>query len=323
MDEGRETMRVGAVGVGVHARNAILPTLPLAGLKLEATCARHRERAEETAALFGAGRAFDSVDRMLEEVELDGIVVVVPPDQFASVIRACMRHGIPVFTEKPAANDAAEAAELAREAEQLGVPVVVGYMKRFAGAYRRAKEIVEKPEFGHVTMGSFTWSMGPFSDRFSMRDWLFENPVHHFDLARFFFGELEDLHVLSREEGEYSVAILGRSSRGALVNIRVNTTGSWSQRNEAVEIHGEGHSVLVENMDTCIWRPSERPEHVWKPNYTVPVAENLTSATLGFGTELEHFRDVVVDGTPSASDMTSAAATLRLTSQIAERVLNR
>jgi predicted dehydrogenase len=306
--------------VGVHARNAILPALPLAGLKLAATCARHIERAEEAAAMFGAEQAFDDIDRMLDETELDGVVIVVPPDQFADVIRACIRRGVPAFAEKPAANDADEAAQLTDEAERLGVPVVVGYMKRFAGAYRMAKEIVEKPEFGRLTMGSFTWSMGPFSDRFSMRDWLFENPVHHLDLARFFFGELEDLHVLSREDTEYSIAILGRSEASALVNIRINTTGSWSQRNEAVEIFGEGHSIVVENMDTCVWRPPERPEFVWRPNYTVPVAENLTGATLGFGTELEHFREVVLDGAPPVSDIRSAAATLRLTSRIAEVV---
>src|SRR5262249_46457628 len=161
-----------------------------------------------------------------------------------------------------------EAQELAHEANRLGVPIVVGYMKRFASAYRKAREITQRSEFGPLTMGSFTWSMGPFSDRFSMRDWLFENPVHHFDLARYFFGELGELHVLSRTDREYSVAILGRSEAGALVNIRINTTGSWSQRNEAVELHGEGHSIMLENMDTCIWRPPERPEYVWRPNYT-------------------------------------------------------
>jgi predicted dehydrogenase len=311
-------MRVGAVGVGVHAVNAILPSLSIADVRLVATCARHLDRAQAVADRFGARSAFDDVERMLDEVELDGVVVVVPPDQFAPVIRSCVRHGIPVFTEKPAANDAAEAAQLADEAAAAGVTVVVGYMKRFASAYRLAKDLMTRDGFGRPTLASFTWSMGPFSDRFDFRDWLFENPVHHFDLARFFCGDLTDVHVARAAGTEYTVVVTARSESGAVVSIRANTTGSWEQRNEAVEIFGEGHSLLVDNLDTCTYRPPERPERVWRPNYTVPLAANMTGATMGFVAELEHFRRVVEDGVPSESDLASAAATLALTDRILE-----
>jgi predicted dehydrogenase len=312
--------RVGAVGVGVHAVNAILPSLPVAGLQLVATCARRLEHAAAVGRRFGAERAFDDVGRMLDESELDGVVVVVPPDQFFDVISTCIGRGVPVFTEKPAANDAEEAQRLADDAASAGVPVVVGYMKRFAAAYRLARELMSSPEFGRPTLGSFTWSMGPFAQRFDVRDWLFENPVHQFDLARFFFGELEDVHVVRGPGDEYTVVVTATSTSGAIVSIRANTTGSWEQRNEAVEIFGEGHSLFVDNLDTCTWRPPERPERVWRPNYTVPVAANMTGATTGFVTELEHFRDVVRDGIECESDIASAAATLALTGRISGQV---
>ena len=70
-------MRVGVIGVGAHATTSILPNLPGAGMTLAATCARHLGRAETAAARFGAGAAFADVERMLGEVELDGVVVVV------------------------------------------------------------------------------------------------------------------------------------------------------------------------------------------------------------------------------------------------------
>ena len=47
----------------------------------------------------------------------------------------------------------------------------------------------------------------------------------------------------------------------------------------------------------------------------------MTSATMGFGPELEHFRRVVSEAIPNESDIASAAATLALTSRIAEQVL--
>jgi predicted dehydrogenase len=310
--------RVGAVGVGVHAVNAILPNLPVAGFELAATCARHLERAEAVGRRFGAAQAFDDVERMLDESELDAVVVVVPPEQFAGVISACIRRGVPVFSEKPAANDAAEAHAFAAQAAEAGVVVMVGYMKRFAVGYQRAKELIGRPEFGAPTLGSFTWSMGPFADRFDVRDWLFENVVHHVDLARFFLGELSDVHVARGPGKEHTVVVTASSTSGAVVSIRANTTGSWEQRNEAVEIFGNGHSLYVDNLDTCTYRPPERPEQVWRPNYTVPVAANMTGATMGFVSELEHFRRVLSEGVPCESDIASAAATLELTGTIVD-----
>ena len=47
----------------------------------------------------------------------------------------------------------------------------------------------------------------------------------------------------------------------------------------------------------------------------------MTPATMGFGPELEHFRQVVTEGVPNESDIASAAATLALTNLIAEQVL--
>jgi predicted dehydrogenase len=316
-----EPLRIGIVGVGAHAVNAILPSLPVAGFRLVATCARHLEHAVAVGDRFGAERAFDDVGRMLGAVELDAVAVVVPPDQFASVINACLDAETPVFAEKPAANDAGEAADLAARAADARVPVMVGYMKRFAASYRTAREILDRPGFGTPTLGSFTWSMGPFAHRFDLRDWLFENPVHHFDLARFLFGELDDLHAVRGNGPEHTVVVTAASTSGALISIRANTTGSWEQRNEAVEIFGQGHSLFVDNLDTCIWRPPERPEQVWRPNYTVPLATNMTGATMGFVNELEHFRAVLRDGIECESDIASAAATLELTSRIAGLVI--
>lgn len=120
---------------------------------------------------------------------------------------------------------------------------------------------------------------------------------------------------------EHTVVVTAASTSGAIVNIRANTTGSWEQRNETVEIFGEGHSLFVDNLGTCVWRPPKRPERVWRPNYTVPTVANMTGATMGFATELEHFRRVVLEGAPCESDIASAAATLNLTTRIAEQVL--
>src|SRR4051812_45508811 len=305
-------MRVGVVGCGGHASTSILPNLAAAGVSIDAVCARHLDRARAAAAHYRAGAHFDDVAKMLDTVEVDGVVVVVPPDQYAAVLTECLAHGLPVFCDKPGAGSYAEARDLAAMADERGVPVVVGYQKRFAPAYVQALECTRAADFGDISLASFRWSMGPLGGRNSLRDWLFENPVHHFDLARWLCGDIDDLHVQATTvAGEFVVVVTGRTGSGAVVSIRACTVGSWWQNNESVELYGVGSSVYSDNIDTCTLRPPQRPEQVWRPNYTVPLPPNFSTTTMGFTPELAHFVEVATQNVPSRSDLASAAETLR------------
>lgn len=316
-----DRLRVGVIGCGSHASLSIHPNLAAAGLSIEAVCTRSMETARRSAQRLGVGAAFDDPGEMLETLDLDGIIVVVQPPQYADLVAVALDQGVPVFTDKPGAASVEEAVKLAALSHETGVPVVVGYQKRFAQAYQVAKEILAADDFGQVTMASFSWSVGPVSK--SLQDWLFENPVHHFDLARFLLGELDVAHVVRGEvEGGHALVIAATTAGGAPVSLQINTTGSWNQRNEVVEIFGVGNAVVVENVDTCTWRPPERPERVWRPNYTVPLSHNSSAVTMGFAGELAHFREVIAGAAKPVSDMVSAAGTLRLTDEIARRALS-
>lgn len=310
-------MRVGVIGVGSHASRNLYPNLAPAGLTLVATCARHQDRADAAARRWGAPHAFDDVDLMLGSVELDGVVICVQPGDYAPLVKRCLAAGLPVFCDKPAAATAAEATDLAEVSARTGIPVVVGYMKRFAPTYQRARDLLRSPDFGVPSLATFTFAMGQGFGG-DLRAYLIDNPVHPLDLCRYLLGEVSDLQaeVITRPDAGHAVAAMARTSSGALCTFNLCTTGSWEHRNEYVEIYGEGHALWVENIDTCTYRPPHPPEQVWRPNYTVPRPVNSTAVTTGFGPELEHFRHVVMEGAVNESDMASAAATLALAEEL-------
>jgi predicted dehydrogenase len=312
-------MRVGVIGTGPHASGNIYPNLATAGLELVATCARHHEHAQAAASRWGAEHAFDNAEEMLRSVELDGVIVCVAAADYAPLVRLCLEAGTPIFCEKPAAATAAEGAELATLSAERQVPVVVGYMKRFAPAYRRAREIVRSEGFGPPSLGAFTFAMGQwFKD--DLRDYLIDNPVHHLDLARYFLGELSELQAHLSELPGYGwgIAAVARADSGAVCTLNFCTTASWHHRNEWAEVYGKGHAVWIENVDTCVYRPPERPAQFWRPNYTVPWGDTSSAVMMGFVGALEHFREVVMEGAENLSDMASAAATLALAEQLCE-----
>ncbi|MGN7799689.1 Gfo/Idh/MocA family protein [Leifsonia sp. 22587] len=306
-------MKVGVLGAGRHANNALYPAIVEAGFELVAVCARSGERAQLTAQRWGATRHHTALQEMLAAGGLDGVIIAVPAGAYRPLIEQCITADVPVFCEKPAGASARELLELSALSDAASSPVVVGYMKRFAPAYQRARQLIDSIEFGTPTLAHFSFTMGRIDEYLAdPRHYLIDNPVHMVDLARFFLGELS--HLTARvnlvPDVGLSVSVLAKADQGATCSFDFCTTASFAHQGESAEIYGHGSAVRVENVDTCIHRPVDGPAQVWRPNYTLPAPENFGLTTMGFIPALQHFRDVAAGEAANESTLQSAARTL-------------
>ncbi|WP_236787650.1 Gfo/Idh/MocA family protein [Amycolatopsis sp. GM8] len=316
-------MRIGVVGAGRHANNALYPSIIESGLELVAVCARTRERAETTARRWGAAAHYIAVDDMLARGDLDGVVIAVPAGEYQPIIARCLEAELPVFCEKPAGRTASDLRELAAIAGTARREVVVGYMKRFAPAYRRARDIIRSERFGEPTLAHFTFAMGQIDDYLAdPRHYLIDNPVHMIDLARYLIGELDEISAVLNVVPDFglSVCLIARTANGAACSFDFCTTGSFAHRGESAEVYGRGHAVAVDNVDTCTFRPLDGPAETWRPNYTLPVPANSGFTTMGFVPALEHFREVAAGRVANESDLESAARTLETVERLWDQV---
>ncbi|MFJ3889893.1 Gfo/Idh/MocA family oxidoreductase [Streptomyces rubrogriseus] len=316
-------MRVGVVGAGRHANNALYPSVLEAGLDLVAVCARTPERAALTAGRWGAPAHHTSVRDMLAAGGLDGVVVAVPSAAYRPILAQCIESRIPVFCEKPGGQTASELRELALLASKTRTEVVVGYMKRFAPAYRAARAAIESGGFGAPSLAHFTFAMGRVNEYLAdLRHYLIDNPVHMIDLARYLVGEIGDISAVLNvvPAAGLGVSLVARAEGGATCSFDFCTTASFTHRGEFVEVYGQGDSVQVDNVDTCTYRPADGPAEVWRPNYTLPTPSNSSWTVMGFVPALQHFRDVVAGSADNRSDLESAARTLKTTELIWQRL---
>jgi predicted dehydrogenase len=304
------------VGCGRHATTSLYPALRPAGLELVATCARTLSRAQETARAFGALRAHYNVADLLAPGDLDAVLLCLPVGEYAGIASAVLAAGLPVFCEKPGAASSAELSALADQSARLGVPVMVGYMKRFARAYRVATDYATSSTFGRTTSVHVKFVIGPGYG--SLPAYVVDNTVHALDLLRLFGGEVADLQarVLTLDDNRHAVSALVQFESGAVGTAQLATTASFFQENELVEVIGEQHSLTVTNVDTVVCRRRDGAVEMDRPTYTVPLPAKMTGTVMGFVPELEHFRAVVTDGIPCASDATSALRTLELTDRL-------
>ena len=144
------TVRAAIVGTGFWASYAHVPALrAIPGVELDAVVGLTANLARRFAADQGFARAFTSVIELVDsDRRPDLLVVAAPDDVHPAATTLALEAGIPVFCEKPLANDATTAERLARLAEATGVPSTVGYSFRYSPAIQALRSDVRAGRLG-------------------------------------------------------------------------------------------------------------------------------------------------------------------------------
>ena len=143
-------MRIGVAGAGrigtMHAAN--LAALPQVSEVLLYDPVPGRAQAVAAAPGARAARAVDDLGSLLRES--DGVVVATPTTSHPGLVRECLASGTPALCEKPIAASLPEMAALVDEIEAAGVPVLVGFQRRFDPAMVELRRRIVSGELGVV-----------------------------------------------------------------------------------------------------------------------------------------------------------------------------
>lgn len=195
----RESLRVAVVGLGkmglLHASNLnVLPNVQLTTL-----CDKSRLILKFSKSVFKTVCVVDDMEK-LSDSDLDAVYVTTPiPSHFPVAKTVCLK-GIArnLFVEKTLASSYKEAKELCELAHAFGGTNMVGYMKRFAVTFRKAKDLLDHETLGEVvSFDAYAYSSDfsgikkgskPPTSRGGV---LADLGSHVIDLALWLFGDLE------------------------------------------------------------------------------------------------------------------------------------
>jgi predicted dehydrogenase len=96
-------------------------------------------------------RTFSKVEKMLDTVKPEAMVIATPSATHVDLVRAALSRGINVFCEKPFTLDPAHAEELTAAAAAKGLVTQVGYHNRFVGAFQEVKRLLDMNAIGAIT----------------------------------------------------------------------------------------------------------------------------------------------------------------------------
>jgi myo-inositol 2-dehydrogenase/D-chiro-inositol 1-dehydrogenase len=195
-----EPVRFGLIGYGAwgsHHARAITAT---AGAELVAIAARSDKTRATALANHPGVRVYDDYRALLEHPRLDVVDVVLPTYLHYEVARAALESGRHLLLEKPMALTVAECDGLIAVARDKGRVLAVGHEFRLSSLWCKAKEMVDEGAIGRplyllIELWRRPYRLGAEGWRYDIRrvgNWILEEPIHFFDMARWYLSGAGD-----------------------------------------------------------------------------------------------------------------------------------
>ena len=117
---------------------------------LDQVCDARPGRLQQLAAKYPGVRMETSLEAVLNDSLLDGVVIATPAATHYEIAKSALEAGKDVFVEKPMALRSAEVERLMELAERQQRILMVGHLLAFHPAITRLQELVESGELGRL-----------------------------------------------------------------------------------------------------------------------------------------------------------------------------
>jgi myo-inositol 2-dehydrogenase/D-chiro-inositol 1-dehydrogenase len=311
-------MRIGLAGTGrigaFHAKT--LTTLP--GVDDLVLADLDTAVAQRVADDLGVSAA-PSIDALLGS-GLDAFVITAGTAAHAELLEAAIARDIPTFCEKPVALDLERTIALTELEATSGVPVHIGFQRRFDAGYRRVRDAVASGELGFVhTVRAATMDQTPPPAAYlATSGGIFRDcNVHDFDILRFVTGrEVTRVFATGANKGEEffteagdvdtaaATLVLDDGTLAVVTSTRYNGAG----HDVRMEVHGSKGTLGV-GHDTALAISSAEPGIEWPPG---PRHWSFMERFLpAYVTELTAFVEVARGAAPSPCTVADALEAFR------------
>ncbi len=194
------TLRIGFVGAGSIANWHLEHLSKIEGTKIVSLCDLNKERVEAAATKWKA-KPYTDYERMLEEQDLDVLYVCTPPFAHGDVEISAAERGIHLLIEKPIGLSLKKVEEIELAITKNKIITSVGYQRRYEDTVDKIRSILKEKTPG-LFMGYWMGGM-PSVDWWRRKEksggQMMEQTTHIFDLARYFFGEVEKLFAVEKK----------------------------------------------------------------------------------------------------------------------------
>lgn len=235
-----QPLAVGLIGAGrmgsFHAETLArrLPGVRLAAVADPAPGAAN-QLADRLADHVGSPTAYTEIGELLADPGVEAVVISTPARTHADLVVAAARAGKAVYCEKPMAVTLAEADRAIAAARDAGVPLQVGFNRRYDPGFRAAHDKITAGDIGTPQLLRSLTRDPKLNDPSRIPPWtiFLETLIHDFDTLRFLNPGAEPVEVFAwadalvrpdfKDSGLLDTAVVTiRFDNGALATAEAN-----------------------------------------------------------------------------------------------------
>jgi len=277
------------------------------------------EAAERLATSYNA----TAVATTLELLERsDAVYITTPNTQHVSLAMAAIETGKHVFCEKPLATNAADAESVFEKSNEGPGVFQVGHNRRFAPVYASLRKMLSdtyKAHSAHVKMNRGELLKPEWTgDTEITGGFLYETPIHMFDMMRFLFGEVESLHAIGstheyKEVDDFSVLL--KFANGMHATLATAADASWLFPFERVEVFCHHATLLTREMESLTCSSNLEGHFTVQTMHQLPREERW-----GYVQEDRGFIDSIVNNSPPPVTALDGLMAVRIADAVYESV---
>ena len=277
-------VRCGLIGYGAWGQHHARAITSIEGARLAAICARSEQSVARARQDHPQARVYADYREMLAGQELDLCDVALPSDLHFQVSRDVLESGRHLLLEKPMALRLADCRELVRLAAAKGRILAVGHELRMSSLWGKVKELIDdgaigEPLYAMIELWRRPYWQGSGGWRYDITrvgDWILEEPIHFFDLARWYFaGVGEPVSVYAAGNGKrpeqpelhdnFSAIVTFPRGRYAVIS---QTLAAW-EHHQTAKLTGTGGAVwaswsgaMDRTFEPSFWLKVQRGETI-------------------------------------------------------------
>ncbi|NTA39287.1 Gfo/Idh/MocA family oxidoreductase [Agrobacterium salinitolerans] len=317
-----KTVNVGLIGAGrIGSFHGESVAKRLVDAELVAVADPAPGAAAKLADALGADASYTDVAEMLSHPGLDAVIIATPARFHTNILVQAAEAGKAIFCEKPMALTLEDADRGIAAAKAAGVPLQVGFNRRWDQAFFEGRAAIDAGKIGAVQLiRSLTRDPGPFGgdpDRIPLWTIFYETLIHDFDTLLWLNPGAKPVEVFAmadalvrpdaRDKGFLDTAVVNiRFDNGSIAVAEANFSAMYGYDIRG-EVFGSGGMVTmgdVRRSSMTLFDATGVSNDTWRRD-TDHFVQAYTAQLASF---VEAARRGVVKNAPTGADARNALA---------------
>jgi myo-inositol 2-dehydrogenase/D-chiro-inositol 1-dehydrogenase len=271
------------IGYGAWGRHHARAISAVPEAELAAICSRSAENAADARTDHPKAAIHSDYREMLEREDLELCDVVLPSDLHYDVSRAVLESGRHLLLEKPMTLSISDCRELIELAHARARVLAIGHELRLSSLWGKVKALIDAgsigdPLYALIELWRRPYRLGTAGWRYDIErvgSWILEEPIHFFDLARWYLsGGGDPISVYARANGKRADHPELHDNFSAIVNFPGGRYAVISQTLAAWEHH---QTAKLTGSEGAIWASwSGAMDRTFEPTFSLKLQSGDT-----------------------------------------------